>query len=103
MSRFLSREQLEKLPTKRLLAYKRKRLHGYVPPCYERMEIEADIKPCDCDECKAFKEKLAVREIVKDILINREHVARGKVTEEDKRIFEKLKQMSFKAIREANK
>ena len=68
---FLTRDQLEKLPTPRILAYKRK-----------MMERRFMLSDCDCRICRqeglseTWDAQEASIDAAKEVLANREHVAR---------------------------
>ena len=70
----LSQEQLEKLSTKRLLAYKRKYYSHKVFP-------EDHVIDCDCEFCLSEKNDIKHHnnqlEQIKKILSTREHVERN--------------------------
>ena len=70
----LSESALNALPTKRLLAYKRK----YFPSPNYPMGVDDYIWDCDCSSCVNDKNNIANYEkhyaIVKKVLSNREHI-----------------------------
>lgn len=73
----LTIEQLQKLPTKRLLAYKKKLWETKLP----NVDYH-DYFSCTCSDCKEDKKKYELRNLlierVKTVLATREHVERKK-------------------------
>lgn len=71
---YLTKSQMERLPTKRLLAYKRKYLYTEGRP----YEIEDWVWNCECDGCESIKKSLANYRLaysnIKNVLNRREHI-----------------------------
>ena len=69
----MTEEQLRKLPTKRLLAYKRKHFPSYNCP----WEVEDHIFDCNCETCTEDKKRIdhyiENHKLLKSILKEREH------------------------------
>lgn len=68
MGEYLTREQMEKLTTKRLLAYKKKRLPNSFPPVCEECE------DCSCFCCDPKVDYQRAYDTIKDILSKREDI-----------------------------
>ena len=75
---YLSKEQLEKLPTKRLLAYKKKHFPSNNPLFHEDW-----VHNCNCPECLSLKRHLkeytATYTVLKELLSKRPHVAKRQI------------------------
>jgi hypothetical protein len=65
MGEYLTREQMEKLTTKRLLAYKKKKLPNSFPP------VCKNCRDCACFCCDPKIDYLRAYDTIKDILSKR--------------------------------
>lgn len=75
----LTREELEKLPTPRLLALK-KRLYPMSGSCWDRYSYECYYLCQKPKKCEYYKENVEVNDqikLIKEVLSTREHVKRS--------------------------
>jgi len=71
---YLSYEEMEKLPTKRLLAYKNKRLRDRPVPC--SLGLCSKCTDGECEEINEYMHYALTLKYAKAILATREHVER---------------------------
>ena len=74
--KYLTYEEMEKLSTPRLLAYKKKHFRSAEYPFY----VDDSIWDCDCSTCRSHKEEVTAYSTqfgyIKEILAKREHVGK---------------------------